>query len=310
VLTKRRLKQLKTQLDGLDYEGRFEAVRALGESDDAQTIEPLLDALGNFDPMGAASKLNAAIALALAEMGNTSLPRLIEALHQHNRKNQYDNWRRYWIAIALGEMGNRKGSVALSRCLLDHDPLIVVGAARAMARLGDVGALDSLGHKLFNVKEADTTLWDAITQAIDELIEPSVIRCEELTERGVRCKGDVLPDGRYCADHAAGKYYTSRYDSDALRTRVMEASRKYIPTSQRRGIQSGDILPFDRLYYGDQFTKDGALWRKVPYEPGREGAPPFNAMSDEQRLEIRGEEMVAFVKDAGKLWPHYVTEAE
>ncbi len=112
-------------LSSSDKSVRQIAAEALGVVGNAETVEPLVKLLGDSDKGVRQTTLDS-----LEKLGKPAVPQLIEAL--------YDKKIRKYVARALGEIGDKKAIIPLSK-IIDIEEWDVQGAVS--------GALKKLGHK-------------------------------------------------------------------------------------------------------------------------------------------------------------------
>ena len=136
-----KIERLIGLLHNPDYHLRVRAVNALGKHTSERAIELLIEHLGELDRADEESKVNWAASAALHNIGEPALDRLIEALHE-KRDQPNDNWRRYWVAVTLGYMGDVRSVEILIEALEDEG--VRGGVAEALGQIGDKRALEPL----------------------------------------------------------------------------------------------------------------------------------------------------------------------
>jgi HEAT repeat protein len=158
------INELIAKLKHEDYHFRCQAADALGDIGEVRVIEPLIEALGDRDLKDEESRVNRHIVGALIRIGKSAIPLLIEALMRKD-----DGFKRYWVADALGAIGDKKVVQPLIHALADADSSVCAGAAEALERIGDERAIDALANKLSTLKETDGSVYIAVRDALEHL---------------------------------------------------------------------------------------------------------------------------------------------
>lgn len=117
-----------------DEDVKLACAHALGMIRDPQAIPPLIEALREPDKW-----VSPRVADALIRFGSLVEAPLIEALRDPDSDHL-----RAWAASILGEIRSRTAVPSLIRCLWDRAESVRAAAARALARIGDKRAVNSL----------------------------------------------------------------------------------------------------------------------------------------------------------------------
>jgi transcription termination factor NusA len=171
---------------------------ALKQSDDEQTLEPLITLLENEN-----ATVRKRAVEALGKLGGRSVEPLINAL------NHQDPLVRRKVAETLGQIGDKRSVKPLINALRDGDEMVRRRAAEALGELGDERAMVSLTAALEDQDPvvshtAETALWrlahdsvtfgagsDSTSIPIEDL-HLSVKVCNSLKQAGITRVGEVL----------------------------------------------------------------------------------------------------------------------
>jgi HEAT repeat protein len=162
--------KLIAELSAPNYRVRAQAASTLGRLQAIQAIPALVDALGDFDPADESSRVNLGASAALAAIGERALAPLIAALDE-KRPPPHAGWSRYWVAEALGLLGDPRAVEPLIIALTDPEKAVREGAAEALGRLGDARALIPLKQLLETLVPSGDALYLTVAWAIAAIQE-------------------------------------------------------------------------------------------------------------------------------------------
>ena len=151
-------------IKALDYEKdpsvRHDAVKALGEIGDKQSVNPLIDLLNDRD-----SNLRRSVVVALGKIGD---PSIIEAL-MTTLKDENANVRHH-SAVALGKIGKPAVRPLVEAALKDENAAVRKAAAQALGKIDDLSAIETL---MAAFKDENSSVRKNAVVALTEIGEPA-----------------------------------------------------------------------------------------------------------------------------------------